>query len=113
MCPNPSVDLCRLACSIFDYLVHDMSEIDNPRKYANDPVKKLIVEWCLDDRGINMLYKSNGQDRYPDFKLYKMIARCVHHHIPLAQLNRPDFKRFQTNQVPKHCMDIDDMQTIR
>ena len=41
-----------------------------------------------------MLYKNNGTDRYPDFKLYKMIARCVHNHTPQAQLERPEFKAF-------------------
>ena len=69
-----------------------MSEIRDLDKC--DPVKRLIVEWCLDDKGINMLYKNNGQDRYPDFKLYKMIARCVHNHTPVAQLDRPEFNKF-------------------
>jgi hypothetical protein len=88
--PNFSFDLCRLACSIFDYVVEDFDEIKELSK-CNDPVKKLIVEWCLDDKGLNMLYKGNGVDRYPDFKLYKMIARCVHNHTPQAQLERQEF----------------------
>lgn len=88
--PNFSFDLCRLACSIFDYVVEDFDEIKDLSK-CKDPVKKLIVEWCLDDKGLNMLYKGNGVDRYPDFKLYKMIARCVHNHTPQAQLERPEF----------------------
>jgi hypothetical protein len=41
-----------------------------------------------------MLYKNNGVERYPDFKLYKMIARCVHNHTPQAQLERPEFDTF-------------------
>jgi hypothetical protein len=41
-----------------------------------------------------MLYKNNGVERYPDFKLYKMIARCVHHHTPQAQLEREEFDKF-------------------
>jgi hypothetical protein len=91
--PNYSFDLCRLACSIFDYVIDDFDEI----KYLNktsDPIKNLIVEWCLDDNGVNMLYKNNGVERYPDFKLYKMIARCVHNHTPQAQLERPEFDKF-------------------
>ena len=101
--PNYSFDLCRLACSIFDYVVDDFEEIKDLSKCEN-PVQKLIVEWCLDDKGINMLYKNNGTDRYPDFKLYKMIARCVHNHTPQAQLERSEFKSFlcsepTTNQV--------------
>jgi hypothetical protein len=90
--PNYSFDLCRLACSIFDYLVEDMDEIKDLDKCES--VTRIIVEWCLDDKGVNMLYKNNGTDRYPDFKLYKMIARHVHHHTPQAQLEREEFKRF-------------------
>jgi hypothetical protein len=41
-----------------------------------------------------MLYKNNGLDRYPDFKLYKMIARCVHNHTPQVQLERPEFASY-------------------
>ena len=90
--PNFSFDLCRLACSIFDYVVDDIDEISDLTKC--DPVAKLIVEWCLDDKGINLLYKNNGMERYPDFKLYKMIARHVHNHTPQAQLERKEFSSF-------------------
>ena len=90
--PNFSFDLCRLACSIFDYVVDDFETIKN----VNDcsPLIKLIVDWCIDDNGINVLYKNNGIERYPDFKLYKMIARCVHKHTPILQLERKEFSQF-------------------
>ena len=105
--PNYSFDLCRLACSIFDYLVDDLDEIKDLENC--DPVKKIVVEWCLDDKGINLLYKNNGDDRYPDFKLYKMIARCVHNHTPQAQLERPEFKAFEYTKkdIPSEVTDID------
>ena len=90
--PNYSFDICRLACSIFDYLFEDITKIKNIDKCT--PVQKLIFDWCLDDKGVHMLYKTNGADRYPDFKLYKMIARNVHNHTPQAQLNRNEFNRF-------------------
>jgi hypothetical protein len=99
--PNFSFDLCRLACSIFDYVVDDFEIIKN----INDcePIVKLMVDWCIDDNGINVLYKNNGVERYPDFKLYKMIARCVHKHTPHSQLQRPEFSKFMILQknVPK------------
>lgn len=91
--PNPSFDLCRLACSIFDYIIDDFEEMKDLSKIT-DPFKRLVFEWCLDDKGINMLYKNNGIERYPEFKLYKMIARCVHYHTPQAQLERPEFDAF-------------------
>jgi hypothetical protein len=100
--PNFSFDLCRLACSIFDYVVEDLNTIKKLETCS--PIVQLIVKWCIDDNGINVLYKNNGRERYPDFKLYKMIARCVHQHTPEAQLERPEFSQFAiTNkQVPKH-----------
>jgi hypothetical protein len=107
--PNYSFDLCRLACSIFDYVVDDIEEIKNIKEFE-DPIKRLIVEWCLDDKGINMLYKNNGLDRYPDFKLYKMIARCVHNHTPQAQLERPEFNAYSIfkGDIPNdQIIDID------
>ncbi len=106
--PNYSFDLCRLACSIFDYVIEDFDEVKDLSK-CNDPIKRLIVEWCLDDKGVNMLYKGNGVDRYPDFKLYKMIARCVHNHTPQAQLERPEFNAYSSfkGEVPLDVIDID------
>ena len=109
--PNCSFDLCRLACSIFDYIIDDMDSIKNIN--TCDPIVKLIVEWCTDDNGINVLYKNNGAERYPEFKLYKMIARCVHNHTPNAQLDRPEFSKYVIlkNGVSKgeQIIDIDEL----
>lgn len=106
--PNYSFDLCRLACSVFDYVIEDFDEVKDLSK-CKDPIKRLIVEWCLDDKGVNMLYKGNGVDRYPDFKLYKMIARCVHNHTPQAQLERPEFNAYSifNGELPADVIDID------
>jgi len=107
--PNFSFDLCRLACSIFDYVIDSLDELKDLKKC--DPIKRLIYEWCLDDKGINLLYKNNGTDRYPDFKLYKMIARCVHNHTPQAQLERPEFNRFSEfkGDVSPDIINIDEI----
>ena len=108
--PNFSFDLCRLACSIFDYVIDDITDIKNIDTL--EPIAKLINEWCIDDNGINVLYKNNGTERYPDFKLYKMIARCVHKHTPAAQLDRPEFNKFviTKNAVGKNdVINIDEL----
>jgi hypothetical protein len=109
--PNFSFDLCRLACSIFDYIIDDVDDIKNLS--VCEPIVRLIVDWCTDDNGVNVLYKNNGVERYPDFKLYKMIARCVHNHTPVAQLERPEFSKFacQKNNLPKGelIINIDDL----
>jgi hypothetical protein len=111
--PNYSFDLCRLACSIFDYLIEDINVI---KDLSNcDTITKLIIEWCSDDKGINLLYKNNGTDRYPDFKLYKMIARCVHNHTPQNQLERDIFKKFivpKTDILNEKIVNIDEMPIL-
>jgi hypothetical protein len=110
--PNFSFDLCRLACSIFDYVVDDLDDVKDLSKCK--PIQKLITEWCLDDKGHNMLYKHNGADRYPDFKLYKMIAKSVHNHTPQTQLERPEFSKYvyklkKGEKMPADLIDIDAM----
>ena len=76
--PNPSFDLCRLGCSLYDFVCRD----NDPKT----PLQKLVDHWCNDDYGKNMLYRHNGQTRYPDFKLYKMIARTVNNLVPKDEL---------------------------
>lgn len=87
--PNLSFDLCRLGCSIYDFII---DKYDDPKKMC--PIHRIIVDWCLDDEGKNMLYKNNNQERYPDFKLYKMIARKVHNHLPHKVLQQKLFNKF-------------------
>jgi len=104
--PNPSFDLCRLGTSIFDFLF----DIDDSNYRKNiDELQKTILRWCTDDMGKNVLYKRNGEERYPNFKLYKMIARNVHKHVPQEQLNYHFFNQFLYKQktIPKTCMNID------
>jgi len=115
--PNFSFDLCRLACSIFDYVIDDVSDVKNIDTL--EPIAKLINDWCIDDNGINVLYKNNGSERYPDFKLYKMIARCVHKHTPAAQLERPEFNKFvitkdafEKNSIGKNAVGKSDIINI-
>ena len=110
--PNPSFDLCRLACSLFDYFVEDIrDEAEYAETLKESLVASMVVEWLKDDKGRNVLYKKTGDERYPEFKLYKMIARTVHGAVPHDQLQRPMFAHFaiprkQINGKP-HIMNID------
>lgn len=92
--PNYSFDLCRLACSIFDYCVPDITLSTPENVHKLSPFKQLIVRLCTDDKGLNVLYKRNGEERYPCFKLYKMIARHVNNYTPDLMLETPDFKKY-------------------
>uniref|UniRef100_A0A6C0H5U4 Protein kinase domain-containing protein n=1 Tax=viral metagenome TaxID=1070528 RepID=A0A6C0H5U4_9ZZZZ len=104
---NKSFDLCRLGCSLFEEL------IDNKKgkmiSKITSPFLRLVIEWCKDDNGVNIYYKNNGNERYPDFKLYKMIAKKVHNHTPHNQLMRDEFKKFEYNKKMKKVIDIDNI----
>ncbi len=105
--PNFSFDLCRLACSLYDYFM-DVLEDD----FDRNPIAQLINTWCTDDKNRNILYKNCGEERYPDFKLYKMIARGVRAHEPHNYVKHPVFKRFISNRKKckkKKVINIDDL----
>ena len=82
--PNYSFDLCRLGCSLFDFFIDDIDDVEAECKKSR--LVATVVDWITDDNGRNILYKQSGIDRYPDFKLYKMIARTVHNKVPSQQL---------------------------
>ena len=79
---------------LFDYFIDDLKEQNTPV----GPVEALVVKWCTDDKNRNILYKTNGDERYPDFKLYKMIARTVHNHKPQTEIKNPLFNKFITSK---------------
>ena len=103
--PNFSFDLCRLGCAMYDVLKEEFGE-------TPPEIVKIINQWCLDDKGRNILYKRNGEERYPEFKLYKMIARTVHNHVP-SQVIRNEY--FSTYRISKkkmkghHIINIDNI----
>jgi len=105
--PNYSFDLCRLGCSIFDFILDEDFIDEDPSEM--DELQRTIIRWCRDDNGKNILYKTNGDERYPNFKLYKMIARTVHEHTPANQLVDPYFSQFlcKEKDVPSSSNIVD------
>lgn len=87
--PNFNFDLCRLACSLYDYLEDDENV---------EEIFDLVNDWLKDYKGRNILYKKNGEERYPEFKLYKMISRTIINNIPKKQLERPIFSQYSTSR---------------
>jgi hypothetical protein len=106
--PNPSFDLCRLGCSLYDVIV------DEYKNYESSPILKIIINWCMDDKKRNVLYKKDGEERYPDFKLYKMIARTVHSHVPINVLQNEYFEKytFTYKKSKKNTINIMDIDAI-
>jgi len=106
--PNYSFDLSRLGTSMYDYFVEDCGKEDEEEWWS---VIKLILSWCKDDKGRNVLYKSNGEERYPNFKLYKMITRTVHNHKPTTVLSDKLWNKYivsrKTINKAQRIMNID------
>jgi len=106
--PNPSFDLSRLAVSLFDSLFPEhpspleggallSSEEDMEVTETVSPLYNALWEWMIDNEGRNILVEPSGEERFPDFDLYKHIAAHVHCAIPSQQLSKPAFDRFQVN----------------
>ena len=117
--PNLSFDLCRLGCSLFDFIFDDLEDKEEIKdikdiKNIDSTIKKIIVNWCNDDKGRNVIYKKNGDERYPEFKLYKMIARTVHKHNPQDVLNHSYFDKYKTDKLKRQkCLiDIDNIPVM-
>jgi hypothetical protein len=108
--PNPSFDLCRLGCSMIDFFDEERSANDTRRRLV-----ELVQAWCADDKGQNILYKRGGEERYPGFKMYKMVARLKHNAVPHTQLELPIFAEFRQNAESKaggDALDIDAMPRV-
>lgn len=97
--PNPSFDLCRLAVSLLESLYPERPEAAKPVRpmtregakiytETTSKVYNMLWEWLQDDSGRNVLRKPDGEERYPDFDLYKAIAAEVHNAVPSKQLER-------------------------
>ena len=112
--PNYSFDLCRLACCLFDDFVDDIIEL--PHLLKENKILSLIYTWLIDDKKRNILYKTNGEERYPEFKLYKMIARTIHGAIPSEQLNHEIFADYVINKKKinrkQHIINIDNIPCL-
>ena len=117
--PNYSFDLCRLGCALFDYIIDNDNNEDNINDDINKiktPIFKIIAGWCKNDKGQNIMYKNTGEERYQDFKLYKMIARTVHAHIPENVLENVYFDKYiikKSKIKKKHIiLNIDDIPSF-
>ena len=88
--PNPSFDLPRLACSIYEGLY----DIHHDPK--SSPLSSMLNRWLMDSRGKNILWNRNGGERFGGFLLYKHIARYCLNTKPIDELNNNEFKQFIT-----------------
>ena len=111
--PNPSFDLARLGVSLLESLYPETPEAAKPVKIMSKEDGKLypetqslvynmIWEWMLDDAGKSILRTPKGEERYPDFDLYRALASDVHRAVPMKQIDSALFAGYKfTGPVPE------------
>jgi len=111
--PNPSFDLARLGVSILEALYPERPETAKPVKVLSKEGSKLysktvsdvynvIWSWMIDDEGKSVLRKPDGEERYPDFDLYRALAATVHNAIPKKQIELEMFQKYKVQDKHVH-----------
>jgi hypothetical protein len=105
--PNMSFDLTRLAVSALEEIFPDQppKKKKGPTKLSEEPGRttwettsplwNMMWTWLLTDKGENVLWDPDGEDRFPDFRLYEVIARECHGAVPSEQFAKPAFAAFE------------------
>ena len=106
--PNPSFDLSRLAVSLFNSVFPDApedkegggilsSEEGIEMNETVSPLFNCLWTWMMDENGCNVLVEPSGEERFPEFDLYRHIAKHVRGAVPSQQFQLPVFDQFQVN----------------
>jgi len=111
--PNPSFDLCRLAVSLFEAVFpHKMegkksgrvmsSEEGMEMRETDSDLFNTMWTWMVTDSRENVLIDADGNEKYPSFDLYKVIAEECHMARPRDQVEKKPFSEFKVNRAPKN-----------
>jgi hypothetical protein len=107
--PNKSFDLCRLSCSLLRGLFPHTPEArpggaiitkekDLEIHETTHPLFNSLWSWLKNDEGGNILETGSGEEKYPGFELYTVIAGTVHNAVPEQQFSRKLFELFLAKQ---------------
>lgn len=110
--PNPSFDLCRLAVSLFEAVFpHKMegkkggrvmsSEEGMEMRETDSDLFNTMWTWMVTDSRENVLIDADGNEKYPSFDLYKVIAEECHMARPRDQVEKKPFSGFKVKRAPK------------
>lgn len=108
--PNTSFDLARLAVSLLESLYPETPDTAKPVRVMNKEGSKVYTEtvsgvynliwsWLIDDDGLNVLRTPDGEERYPDFDLYRALASSVHNAIPKKQIEKAIFSKYKVTDT--------------
>ncbi len=111
--PNTSFDLCRLACSLLRALYPQTpSQLEKGKilsregnwiiRETQDDLFNMLWSWLVDIDQSNILGTEFGDEKYPGFDLYQVIAATVKSAVPEEQLKKSVFTHFQwKGEVPE------------
>jgi hypothetical protein len=109
--PNMSFDLTRFAVSCLEEIFPDQppKKKRSPVKLSEEPGRtmwettsplfNLLWNWLLTDKGENVLWDADDEDRYPDFRLYEVIARSCHNAVPSEQFSKEPFAAYKVAEA--------------
>lgn len=104
--PCKSFDLCRLACSLLRAM-YPQNPAEKPKgkviskegewtiKETVEDIFNLLWTWLTDSKAENILETEEGDEKYPGFDLYQVIAATVKSAVPEEQLKKAIFAPFQ------------------
>jgi hypothetical protein len=108
--PNPSFDLARLAVSMFEALFpEEPSKRKNGKilsqeegltvRETESDLFNVMWSWMVTDFGENVLINAAGEEKYPDFDLYNVIAEQCHQAVPAEQVDKKPFSHFKIGKT--------------
>lgn len=108
--PNPSFDLARLSISLIEGLFpekpRDRLNAKILSKEKGRVVKETISDlynmlwmWLIDEKGENILFDENDDERFPDFQLYVHISSYCKNGVPKDQLKQKVFKKYMIKDI--------------
>jgi hypothetical protein len=109
--PNKSFDLCRLACSLLRGL-YPKNPPEKPKgsiltqegswKFheTTSELFNLLWVWLRTKQKQSVLETENGQEKYPGFNLYAVIAKDVMDAVPDQQISKTIFNPFLLKTKP-------------
>ena len=109
--PSPSFDLCRLAVSMFDAVYPEQPPTKEPQVVmakergrityeTESPLYNILWKWLTDDEGKSIMRKPDDSERFPDFDLYKHIARHAKNSVPREEIQAAYFAGLYTIDSP-------------
>jgi len=115
--PNFSFDLSRLSISLFESLFEEkprdklnakiLSKEDGRTvKETVSELYNILWSWLIDDKGNNILFDENDDERFPDFQLYVHISAHCNNAVPKEQLKQKLFQNYLIKKEVKLSNDI-------